>query len=118
MNPELLLVETDHDLRNSADFLVIDKIAKAIFHVPGIGRVQTITRPRGQADRAHVDPVPDQHAGHHPADEPGLHGQGHGQHADQANDMQTTIDTMTKMSELTEQMAATTHSMVEQDART
>src|SRR6185312_9084840 len=33
-------------------------------------------------DRAHVDPVPDQHAGHQPADEPGLHGQGHGQHAD------------------------------------
>ena len=29
MNPELLMVESDHDLRNSADFLVIDKIAKA-----------------------------------------------------------------------------------------
>ena len=33
------------------------------------------------ADRTHVHPVPDQHAGHHPADEPGLHGQGHGEHA-------------------------------------
>ena len=31
MNPELLMIESDHDLRNSADFLVIDKIAKAIF---------------------------------------------------------------------------------------
>ena len=29
MNPELLMIESDHDLRNSADFLVIDKIAKA-----------------------------------------------------------------------------------------
>ena len=48
MNPELLMVESDHDLRNSADFLVIDKIAKAIFRVPGIARVQTITRPDGK----------------------------------------------------------------------
>ncbi|WP_349318968.1 MMPL family transporter, partial [Mycolicibacterium canariasense] len=47
MNPELLLVESDHDLRNSADFLVIDKIAKAVFRTPGIGRVQAITRPQG-----------------------------------------------------------------------
>ena len=36
----------------------------------------------GHSDRTHVDPVPDQHAGHHPADEPGLHGQSHGQHAE------------------------------------
>jgi RND superfamily putative drug exporter len=47
MNPELLLIESDHDLRNSADFLVIDKIAKGIFKVPGISRVQAITRPQG-----------------------------------------------------------------------
>ncbi len=47
MNPEILLIQTDHDLRNSADFLVIDKIAKSVFRVPGIARVQTITRPDG-----------------------------------------------------------------------
>jgi RND superfamily putative drug exporter len=47
LNPELLLIETDHDLRNPADFLVLDKVAKAVFHIPGIGRVQTITRPLG-----------------------------------------------------------------------
>ena len=47
LNPELLMIETDHDLRNPADFLVLDKVAKAIFHIPGIGRVQTITRPLG-----------------------------------------------------------------------
>ena len=47
MNPELLLVETDHDVRNPADMLVIDRIAKNIFHIPGIGRVQSITRPLG-----------------------------------------------------------------------
>lgn len=47
MNPELLLVETNHDVRNPADMLVIDRIAKNIFHIPGIGRVQSITRPLG-----------------------------------------------------------------------
>ncbi len=47
MNPELLLIETDHDVRNSADMLVIDRIAKKIFQVRGIGRVQGITRPLG-----------------------------------------------------------------------
>ena len=47
LNPELLMLESDHDLRNSADFLVIERVAKQIFHQPGIGRVQTITRPLG-----------------------------------------------------------------------
>jgi RND superfamily putative drug exporter len=47
LNPELLMIETDHDLRNPADFLILDKVAKAVFHIPGIGRVQTITRPLG-----------------------------------------------------------------------
>ncbi|BBZ40376.1 MMPL/RND family transporter [Mycobacterium conspicuum] len=47
LNPELLMIETDHDIRNPADFIVLDKVAKAIFHIPGIGRVQTITRPLG-----------------------------------------------------------------------
>jgi RND superfamily putative drug exporter len=47
MNPEMLLIETDHDVRNSADMLVVDRIARGIFHIPGIARVQSITRPLG-----------------------------------------------------------------------
>jgi putative drug exporter of the RND superfamily len=47
MNPEILMIEADHDLRNPADFLVLDKLAKGIFRVPGISRVQAITRPDG-----------------------------------------------------------------------
>ncbi|MEZ0365889.1 RND family transporter [Mycobacterium sp. pUA109] len=46
-NPELLMVEADHDVRNPADMLIIDRIAKSVFHERGIGRVQTITRPLG-----------------------------------------------------------------------
>ena len=47
MPPEVLLVETNHDLRNSADFLVLEKLAKAVLAVPGISTVQAVTRPEG-----------------------------------------------------------------------
>jgi putative drug exporter of the RND superfamily len=47
MSPEILLVEADHDLRNPADFLVLNKLAKGILAVPGISRVQAPTRPEG-----------------------------------------------------------------------
>jgi len=47
LEPELLMVETDHDLRDPADMLVLDRVAKAVFHVPGVAQVQTITRPLG-----------------------------------------------------------------------
>jgi putative drug exporter of the RND superfamily len=51
--PEVLLIEADHDLRNSADFLVLDKLAKGVLAVPGIARVQSVTRPAG-APLAHT----------------------------------------------------------------
>ena len=47
LEPELLMVEADHDLRDPADMLVLDRVAKAVFHVPGVAQVQTITRPLG-----------------------------------------------------------------------
>lgn len=47
LSPELLMIQADHDLRNPADMLIIDRVAKTIFHMPGIARVQTITRPLG-----------------------------------------------------------------------
>ena len=112
MNPELLMIESDHDLRNSADFLVIDKIAKAVFRVPGISRVQAITRPDGKPIE-HTS-IPFQ-----------ISMQGTTQQMNQkylqdrmadmlvqADEMNTTIGTMEKMSALTKEMAATTHSMV------
>ena len=49
MKPEILMIESDHDMRNPADFLILDKLAKGIFRVPGISRVQAITRPDGTA---------------------------------------------------------------------
>jgi putative drug exporter of the RND superfamily len=47
MLPEILMIESDHDMRNPADFIVLHRLARAIFKVPGIARVQGITRPEG-----------------------------------------------------------------------
>ncbi|MDT5330467.1 MAG: putative drug exporter of the superfamily, partial [Mycobacterium sp.] len=104
MNPEMLLIETDHDVRNSADMLVVDRIAKSIFHIPGVGRVQAITRPEGtpiehtsipflismngttqQMNQDYMDKVM-------------------ANMLTQANDMQTSIDTMQRMQSITVQM--------------
>jgi putative drug exporter of the RND superfamily len=47
LNPDLLLIETDHDMRNPADMLVLDRVAKSVFAADGVARVQSITRPLG-----------------------------------------------------------------------
>jgi putative drug exporter of the RND superfamily len=47
MMPDILMIESNHDMRNPADFLVLHKLAKGIFRVPGISRVLGITRPEG-----------------------------------------------------------------------
>ncbi|WAJ47663.1 RND family transporter [Mycobacterium sp. Aquia_216] len=47
MKPEILMIESDHDMRNPADFLVLNKLAKDVLAVPGIRRVKAITRPTG-----------------------------------------------------------------------
>ncbi|OBB55762.1 hypothetical protein A5757_04595 [Mycobacterium sp. 852013-51886_SCH5428379] len=47
MMPDILIIEADRDMRNPADFLILHRLAKAIFQVPGVSRVQAITRPEG-----------------------------------------------------------------------
>jgi RND superfamily putative drug exporter len=47
MNPDMLMVEADHDMRNPADMLVLDRVAKNVMRTVGIAMVQDITRPLG-----------------------------------------------------------------------
>ena len=112
LNPEMLMIETDRDLRNPGDFLVIDKVAKAVFKVPGIGRVQTITRPDGQpldhstipysmSQQGLLNKLNEQYQGGRTADM-----------LKQAQAMQTNIDTMEKMQGITVNMAEATSNMV------
>jgi len=112
MNPEVLLVESDHDLRNSADFLVIDKIAKQLFRVEGVARVQAITRPNGKPIE-HTS-IPFQISMQGTTNQLNQKYQ-QDRMADmlvQAEEMKKTIANMEKMSQLTVEMSAVTHSMV------
>ncbi|KHO23771.1 membrane protein [Mycolicibacterium setense] len=112
MNPELVLIETDHDIRNSADFLVIDRIAKRMFEVPGVGSVQAITRPQGEPMEFSTIPAQMSMGGvmqtmnrkylTDRADDMLL----------QADEMQKTINTMDQMIVLMQEMSGITHSMV------
>jgi RND superfamily putative drug exporter len=112
MNPEMLLVETDHDLRNSADFLVIERITKYVTKVPGIGRVQSITRPEGKPLKFSTIPAQMSMSGTFQEMNRDYMNNVMALMKVQANDMQRTVDTMDRMIVLMEQMAATTHSMV------
>ncbi|GJO07142.1 membrane protein [Mycobacterium marinum] len=112
MNPDVLLVESNHDLRNSADLLVIDKIAKAIFAVEGISRVQVITRPDGKPIK-HTS-IPFMIAVQGSFMQLNQHYQ-QDRMADllaQADEMQTSIDTMEQMTSTAAEMAETTHRLV------
>ena len=112
MNPELLLVESDHDLRNSADFLVIDKIAKAIFRTEGVGRVQAITRPQGTPIEHTSIPFQISMQGTTQKMNEKYQQDMMANMLKQADDMATTIVSMEKMNAITVQMAETTTSMV------
>lgn len=112
LNPEILMIESDRDLRNPADFLVIEKIAKAIFQVDGIGRVQTITRPDGTpientsipymiSQNSTLQRLNEKYNSDRTADM-----------TNQVADMDRTIASMDKMQTITEEMADTTAKMV------
>ncbi|VDM89744.1 Membrane transport protein mmpL8 [Mycobacterium basiliense] len=47
MNPDILMIEANHDMRNTADMLVLDKVAKNVIRTVGIAMIQDITRPLG-----------------------------------------------------------------------
>ena len=47
LNPEVLMIETDKDLRTPANMIVLERVAKEVFRTPGVAMVQSITRPLG-----------------------------------------------------------------------
>jgi RND superfamily putative drug exporter len=114
MTPEILLVEADHDLRNPADFLVLNKLAKGVFAVPGISRVQSITRPEGTPIEHTSIPflLSMQNAAQQQSFQ--LQKDRINDVLKQADELQTTINTMQRMYGLMQQLINTTHSMVGQ----
>ncbi|OMC52156.1 hypothetical protein A5747_22005 [Mycobacterium sp. IS-836] len=112
LSPEILMVEADHDLRNSADALVLNKLAKGVLAVPGISRVQALTRPEG-TPIAHTS-IPFLLSMQSAAQQQLLPYQ-----KQRMNDLLTQADELTKMIDimqhmygLMQQLVATTHHMV------
>lgn len=111
MMPEILMIEADHDMRTPTDFLTLHKLAKAIFAVPGVSRVQGITRPEGTPiertsipfmlslqSAGQVQMLPFQQARMDDM-------------LKQADDMTTMIATTQRMYEITKRLNDTTHQM-------
>ena len=112
MNPELLMLETDHDLRTPADMLVIEKVAKSVFRMRGIDRVQTITRPLGAPIEHSSIPflLGAQNAGTLQAAK--FNNDNSAQMLEQADEMSKTVANMERMYDITKRMTEVTHSMV------
>jgi putative drug exporter of the RND superfamily len=114
MAPDILLIEADHDMRNPADFLVLNKLAKGVLSVPGISRVQAVTRPGGaplkhttipymlsMSSAAQSQMLPFQRAR---MDDLLV----------QADDITKMIATMQRMQQLAQELSSTTHDVVRQ----
>jgi RND superfamily putative drug exporter len=112
MAPEILLVEADHDLRNPADFLVLNKLAKAVLAVPGISKVQAVTRPEG-TPIAHTT-IPYMLSMQQAGQQQFMYFQKKRMNdmLKQAEVMSEMINVMQHMYGLLQQMVATTHDMV------
>jgi len=112
MSPDILFIETDHDLRNPADFLVLNKLAKAVQAVEGVSRVQAVTRPGGVPIPHTTIPYMLSMSG---ANQSQLLPFQKNRMEDllvQANDMERTIGIMRRMQDLTQQLVDTTANMV------
>ncbi|OBI76151.1 RND family transporter, partial [Mycobacterium sp. E740] len=112
MNPELLMLEADHDLRNSSDMLTIDRVAKAVFHTRGVERVQTITRPLGAPIEHSSIPfqIAMQNSG--TLQTAKVMNDNTAQMLEQADELSKTVANLERMYGLMQQLNATTHDMV------
>jgi putative drug exporter of the RND superfamily len=110
--PDILLVEADHDMRNPADFLVLNKLAKAIFAVPGISLVQAPTRPTGTPiDHTSIPFMLSMQSASQVQTLPFMK-DNMNELLKQADQMTGTINLMQRMYDLMQQLADTTHRMV------
>jgi RND superfamily putative drug exporter len=112
MSPDILLIETDHDLRNPADFLVLNKLAKAVQSVEGVSRVQAVTRPGGVPIPHTTIPYMLSMSGANQSQLLPFQKNRMDDLLVQAADMERSIATMRTMQNLTEQLVATTQQMV------
>ncbi|MDV3125966.1 RND family transporter [Mycobacterium sp. 21AC1] len=111
MNPELLMLEADHDLRTPADMLVIEKVAKSVFRLRGIDRVQTITRPLGAPIEHSSIPFLLGAQNASTLQSAKFNNDNSAQMLEQADELSKTVASMERMYAITKEMTEITHSM-------
>ncbi|CAJ1500318.1 RND family transporter [[Mycobacterium] holstebronense] len=118
MNPDLMMIEADRDLRNPADFLVIDKIAKALKNVHGIAQVQTITRPDGDPIKHSTIPYTVGQSGTAQLMNNDYMQTNLDNLLKQADDLQASIDSMTEMMSIQQDLAEVSQRMADKMSNT
>jgi putative drug exporter of the RND superfamily len=113
LNPELLMIETDHDMRNPADMLVLERVAKAVLHTSGVSLVQSITRPLGTPINHSSIPFQISASSASQIMNLGYQQDRAGELLKQANDISTTIDVLKRQMALQGASAAATHEQTE-----
>ena len=109
---EMLMIESDHDMRNSADFISLDRVAGALIRVPGVAMVQSITRPLGRPlDRATLPYLFTTQGGGSGQQLP-FNQQANGDTDKQAQIQAETVATLGKTIDLTQKLADDLHSTV------
>ena len=109
---EMLMVESDHDMRNSADFISLDRVAGALIRVPGVAMVQSITRPLGRPlDRATI-PYLFTTQGSGSGQQLPFNQSQNGDTDKQAKIQAETVETLGKTIELTQKLADILHNTV------
>lgn len=112
MNPDILMVEADHDMRNPADMLVLDKVAKNIIRVVGIAMIQDITRPLGRPIQHSSVPFMSSMQSQVPLQNMTYLKDRMSDMLKMADEMTSMIGIMERMESLMQQASDTTHAMV------
>ncbi|GBE65039.1 membrane protein [Mycobacterium sp. MFM001] len=111
MNPDLLMVEADHDMRNPADMLVLDRVAKNVLRVQGIVMVQDITRPLGIPIQHSSIPFQNSMQSQMLMQNMAFLKDRMGDILKMADEMQVTINYLERMLDITKGLSDTTHDM-------
>ncbi len=112
MNPDILMIESDHDMRNPADMLVLDRVAKNVLRTVGIAMVQDITRPLGIPIQHSTIPFQTSMQGQTMNQNLPYLKDRMGDILKMSDEMQVMIDNMEHMYAVMQDMTATTHDMV------
>jgi transport protein len=109
---EMLMVETDHDMRNPADFISLDRVAKALIRLPGIAMVQSVTRPLGRPLEHATIPYLFTTQGSGAGQQLPFAEQQNANTEEQANIQAESVDALNKTIELTQRLADELHATV------